>query len=632
MNQQLDMFVKGVGSELDIIVGILSALGSTVLVFVGYIAHDSGTMEIGAAVLLGSSAYLLLKRKVTSKKESSFSENTNLALIAHIIFFLSFAASLFLMNLSLFRPFIYFVLTSVCVAAVALGILTSTTKVQIYVLLVEIVMISLSLRFGLIYEFPGFFGTDPWVHWGIISDWLEANHITALAGERFTKYASFPVMHLNILFTNTITGLDPKNSYYLATVVLYATSGLVVFLLGQILHSSRVGLLAALLLSIDVFNISWGGLMVPTSLGPVFFVVVMWMVCKKVLTIVEKAILVLIFLTMVYLHPLVSLAMSIALTLFYMGTKLFGRLGERPPESAGTGLNLLILLWVGTIASWLVASASPSSTLFEGLVATFFITLSTGVEFVGGAFQASETQYGPLNRIGFLAFVGLIIVGSLSWLQYRNTNNKRLAVLLTAFGLALLTFVFPLFNINNLIPGRWLPYVSMLGVFPAAVGIMWLSSSFDGKIVQSWLTVAIVFVLSFFLINSVAVNTRGPFYGREYMESPFRNSFLDSELTAAETILELYQGKIKTDGFYTDNFVFGNSAEHDRFIKFPMLVVNQEVEGLAIVREYLYDHPLNLHKSIPQSSDAFLTGFKESGYSFIYNNGQVKAYLSRAPK
>ena len=93
--------------RLDIIGGIGGCLGGAVLAGAGYVAGEAGTLEIGVAVLVASAIYLLFRKRITGLSEPSLSAKTSLALVTHIVFFASFAASVYLAHSSLFRPPLY---------------------------------------------------------------------------------------------------------------------------------------------------------------------------------------------------------------------------------------------------------------------------------------------------------------------------------------------------------------------------------------------------------------------------------------------------------------------------------------------------------------------------------------------
>jgi len=612
--------------RLDIIGGIAGCLGGAGLAFIGYASGQPGTLEIGAAVLVASVLYLLLRNRIAGSSNPSLPANKSLTLIIHIIFFATFAVSIHLMHSSLFRPLLYFVLTSICVAVVAVGILSSGGKTQTWLLLLEILLISFSLRFGLLYELPGLYGVDPWIHSGLVEEWLGDGHISHLTEYRYTKYAGFPVMHLNIMVTRIVTLLNPKDSYYLSIGLFYVASIMFVFLLGRSLINTKTGLLAALLISIDIFHISWAALLIPNSLGIGIFAAMAWLIFKGTSNLPHAFILIVMSVALVFTHPIAALATAIALSLFFMANGVYKRLYKTGVEKMmNIGPNFVILFWVLIFGTWIYTSYSPDRSFFESVFGWLLTTLRTEVQFVGTAFEASVTPLGPLNRVGFLMLIGFIVIGSLFWLWREVISNKKVAIITGIFGLATITFVLPFFNIENLIPGRWLPFISVVGVVIAAEGVMALSRLFNGRIMKSLAMVLIIFLASMFMINSHGVNTLTPFYGRDYMQDPRRNAFFASELNAFETIAEIYDGPITVDRRAYNPLRYNIRVEQWRARLFDIEGGN---EGLIAIREYSYTHPV-IHRYNKEKYDYLLASFDGSGYNTIYDNGEVKAYLAR---
>lgn len=608
----------------DIIGSIGGCLGGAGLAILGYATEQTGTFEIGMVVLVASAIFLLFRKRMVNSSDPSLPANKSLALVIHIVFITSYALSIYAMHSSLFRPPVYFLLTSVSVAVVAVGILSTSGKNHTWPLLTEILLISFSLRFSLLYELPGLYGVDPWVHWTIIDDWLGTGHISPFTEIRFTKYVDFPVMHLNIMTMKLITFLGPKNSYYLAIGPFYVASTLFIFLLGQSLVNTRIGLLAALLISIDIFSISWGALLIPTSLGLGFFAAITWLIFKGTANPRHTLILIVLFVVLTLTHPLASLVTAIALTLYYIVNGLYRRRYQAGAENMNIRLNLVFLFWVIMLGNWAYSSVSPDRSFMSGVFLWLLTTLQTEVEFVGTAFSPSATPLGPLNRIGFLILIGLIVIGALFWLAQKVIGNRRLTVIITVFSLAAISFSLPFINIENLLTGRWLPFVSALGMIIAAEGVIALSRLLKGRILKSVGVVLILFLTATFMINSQAVNTLTPFYGEAYRQDPNRNAFFKSELNAAETITRIYDGRITTDGLYKES-LFDTRFGPERV---KSLDIDGENEGLVVIREYIYTHP-TIDRYDEEKYDRLLASFDGSGYSTIYDNGGVKAYLGR---
>lgn len=611
--------------RLHIIGGIGGCLGGALLAYLGYASGEPATLEIGAAILAASAIYLLFRGRIASSPNPSLPASKSLALILHIIFFATFAASIYLMDSSPFRPPLYFLLTSISVAAVAGGILSSSNnKFQTGLLLLEILLISFSLRYGLMYEFPGFYGTDPWWHSLVVEGWLNNGHIVAQLPTGYTSYADFPIMHLNIMGMRLITQLDPKDSLFLSIGLFYILSTLFVFLLGQRLINTKTGLLAALLISITSFHIGWGAWLIPTSLGIGIFAMLLWLIFKGNRNISSTLILIIMSFVLVFTHTIAAFATALALVFFLIASQVFKRLPGASGEQVNAGYSFLALFWVVMLTRWIYSFYSPSLSFFDAAFGWFVNALRVDVQYTGAAFEALATPQGTLNRVGFLMLIVFIVIGSLFWLSKGAISNKRAAIIIGAFGLSVVTFVLPFFNIENFIPGRWLPFIAVLGAVVIAEGILALSRLLNGGVMKSLLMVLIVFIFSMFMINSHGVNTRTPFYGKDYMQDPERYAFNESELTAVNSISEIYDGKITTDNEYR-KMPFEGRAGLERV---SSLSIEAENEGLVIIRKYIYTHQFAGGGSERESRD-LLDSFSSSGYNMIYNNGEVEAYLPR---
>lgn len=609
--------------RLDIIAGIMGSVGGAGLAFIGYITGQVGTLEIGVAVLVASAIYLLFRKRIASSSEPSLPAKKSLTLIIHIIFLVSFTVSIYLTHSSLFRPPLYFILISICVAAVAVGILTSGGKNQTWALLLEILLIAFSLRFGLLYEFPSLYGVDPWRHSAFVEDWLGAGHISHLTEYHYTEYAAFPVMHLNIMLTRIITLLNPKDSYYLSIGLYYVVSIMFIFLLGKSLINTKIGLLAALLISINMNHISWGVLLVPASFGIGIFAVISWLIFKGTSNLSHNLVLIVMYVAVVFTHSLPAFITAMTLSLLYIANRVYRRLYKIDTEIMNIRFSLVILFWIILFAAWISATYTSGQSYFESVIGPLFTTVQTELTFVGAAFEASETPLGPLNRMGFLIFISIIVIGSLSWLWYKAISNKKVAIIISIMGLAVIIFALPFFNISNLFTARWLPYVSILGAVVAAQGIMALSRLFSGNIMKSLGLVLILFTISMFMINSHAANTLAPFYGKDYVQDPDRGALFASELSALETFIEIYDGPITVDAPYIRVLKYGIRVGRERIRSFGITSNN---EGLIVVRKYSHTHPV-----IPGWNKAeyslLLASFEGSRYNTVYSNGEVKAYL-----
>lgn len=299
------MFKRAI-ERLDVMGGGIGSLAGAALAIGAYITGKSGTLEIGVAVSAASIIYLLFRKKIAGSTKPSITGSRPLTIILNIVFVSAFAASILIMQSSSYRPLSYFILTAVAIAAVAVEIISvnGDNKGQTGLILLKILLVAFSLRYGLLYESPGFYGVDSWWHAGWVEEWLRRGHIERNLPTGYAGYAEFPIMHLNVIAMRLISQIDPKASFFCAIGLFYIVSILFVFLLSQRLVNTKTGLLAALFLSFNLHHVSFGALLTPTSFGVSISAMMLWLSLKDKYGVANAAILILTSVVLILAHSL----------------------------------------------------------------------------------------------------------------------------------------------------------------------------------------------------------------------------------------------------------------------------------------------------------------------------------------
>lgn len=614
--------------RLDIIGGIVGCLVGAIGAYIAYTTGKSATLEIITVILIASIIYLLFRKKLSNSINPSLPSSKLFISILNIIFISSFMASIFLMHFSLHRPLLYFLLTSISMGAIAAEILTfNNTQNQTWLILLKILLISFSLRYGLLYEFPGLYGVDPWGHIRVVREWLNSGHIINQSSSYgYISYATFPIMHLNIIATKIITLLNLKDSLFYSIGLFYIFSILFVFLLGQRLVNTKAGLLAALIIGFNSFHIGWGAWLIPTSLGIGIFAMILWLIFKGTYTFCNQLILIILMSVLVLTHTFSTFVTLTVLVLLFIANKIYKRIPETKVKPINIRYNLVILFGIIMFTRWIYYFYYPSRSFFDAVFGWFIRDLGTKVQYTGTAFKASEFI---LNRMGFLMLISFTVIGSLFWFSPKVSNNQKISIIISTAGLSVVTFVFPYFNIKNLIPGRWLAFICTIGAIIIAEGILALSRLVNGKIKKSLLAISIVFIFSLFMINSNGVNIYTPFYGKDYHQDPVRYAFTQSELTAVNSISEMYDDKIITDHWYSSLPFLTQVGQ----TKIAYLNPKSKNEGLIVIRKYIYKHEFSYEYQgriyNEKLTEDYFVKFSSSMYNGIYSNGEVRAYLKR---
>lgn len=618
--------------KLDLIGSIVGCLIGVVAIFIGSIIKVNPVMEIGAAILVASFVYLFYRKKLSNLMDKTlFPPNKSLTLSLNIIFFIAFTSSIFIAHTNLHRPQLYFLLIAICVTAIATETLFSQGKIQIWFILVKIILVSVNLNGNLLYEFPGLYGVDPWVHMSLIETWANEGHIIAHAPMMASAsygYYNYPIFHLIVIVTKILTGLEFKESLFLSVGIFYVVaSSLFVFLISKNLLGIKGGLLAALLMITNMFYISWGAWLIPTSLGVVFFAIILYLIFvgrsdhRKLLLLITMV------LILVRAHTLSPFVIICALITIYLSKICYERVYKVDINKINIGFNFIIIFVVAMLSQWIYAFYTAGSrTFIDSVLSGLFQSVRTEIEFTGKAFSFSNTLdlgiLAPLNRVGFLISMALIVIGTLFWLNPSQISKKKIALISATVVLSIFTY-FPIaFGLKNLIAGRWPVFIYIVSAPIISQGVLLLSRYSKIKIAKLLFLVFLIFIYSMFMINQSAVNLHTPFYG-EYSLNPERNAYTQSELQAVDTISRIYNGSnVTTDNHYA-RLVFPVQIGYENIYMLDTKVKN---DGIIVLRNYVYIHPYDTIINYDELNQDFLLQFEGSEYNIIYDNRDVQAY------
>jgi len=327
---------------------------------------------------------------------------------------------------------------------------------------------------------------------------------------------------------------------------------------------------------------------------------------------------------MVFTHTLSSLVTLIALILILITQYTYGKLVKKPQEKINITALTLILLVIFTLALWTNAYYYPTMTFLDAVVGGLFNTLAQDLNLSGKMLQSPGAS--PLNRVWYHMFIGLTAIGTLSWVSVRMRNNLRMAFIAGTVLLALIVFLLPALNIKVFVTPRWVPFIITIGATLVAQAIMTIPSIVKWRMASLALTVMVIFALSMFSINSTVISSHSIL-----TKEATRREFLQSELTAADTISDKHDGVIFSDWEYI-NFIYAMRYNIKR-LDYLAPEIQEEDTDLFVVREFLRKHPELIpfdwrvagNPPLEEIYELF-TKFDSSDYNLVYNHSEVKAY------
>jgi len=574
--------------------------------------------ELGIALCLACAAYLLISNRLPQASLSfKFQIGKRGYLVLNIIFFGLFAYSTFTVLLhteSYLRPVEYFVAISVLVAILAAEIVAIPSgKSYAYFALVKIILIGVSLQWIPQAMFPSLTGVDVFGHSRAISVMLSQEHIPSSY-----PYAKMPLMSLALGVTSLVTGLDYKFSGMLTIGVFYLATSVFIFLITQRLFDTKTGLLSALMVIISDWVIGNGLWVIPNTMGIALSILLMYMIFRGERRTTFTSAILLMMAALIMTHSLGAFAFSIALAFAWLGTELYHQLYHRKSEIVN--ITMPVLFIVATLAYWMYVSGHIGHIAYSIQVA-FGLEEEMGYPGIVARLSPIARSELLLNRCGLLFFYFLSIIGILAALSRWLTNPERFSFTVAAAAISLAAFLGNPWGLTELIPQRFMAYSEIFLSLPAALGIVLLTNVLNKDRWKFLMLFGLTLTLSFFLITSPVSNRESPIYSQN---TAYRLSFTRSEVEAARTISQIYQGNVLLGLPYDSLFSLPTSGN---LIENLISRDFRKVKELVIIREYgikqvTYSGTLALKLDYDPR-----VVLKEQGFSRIYDCGTVSAFL-----
>jgi len=574
--------------------------------------------ELSATLICVSALYILFENRINSIPDViTLKVSSNNIIKFNIIFFFLIIFANLVFHSNLYRPEVYFIIIVICCALIAVDILYTNNFCYSFWVLFKIFIIAFVLRAHLLYEYPGFYGVDPWAHMFWVRLLQEFGSISIVTGLN-SGYP--PLFHIETLTSLLITSLNLKDSLFFSIGFMYCFIIFFIFLFAKNLTGLKIGLLSSLFIAINQFHIAWGAWLIPTSIGILILSILLYLIHSKINIRAGEILVILLTLMLLYVHTLSPLVIFIAafvyLIVSHLSTRLFA-FNSVLTINYKIGYFLVALLGISVVSRFLYSPYSSGRTFLEWALIPFLYTIKTSVEFKEGDIATFIPSDFPLNRIGFYLIVAFTIFGVLYWLKPRIRNREKIGLISTVIVLIIFSYGPALLQVANFVPQRWIVFALITAAPICASGIYQMSAIPRTKNKKMAMFLLIIVIFTFFSINSNTVNLHTPFYGK-LSEDASRDSLTESEMKAADTLLTLSDGKID---LVTDDY-YGFAFQYYEMEKFGgIFAVNPEkyIENenqITVTRAYFVHHN--------DISDNFENNVQSN---LIYNNHEVWASI-----
>lgn len=585
-------------------------------------------LTVGFLSFLACAGYLLLRRYLHPSAAISLDRiefGSRVHLTLNILFFVLLSYSILSINQELYiRSLGYFISTALMAAVVAVEILLiSSHKSGVYLTLFKIILIGLSITWSQILIFPSLVGVDSWYHQIVTSGMLDTGHIP-----EGLAYSKLPLFHLIIGETSLITGLDYKMAAMLSIGLLHVVlNSLFVFLMGRFIINTKVGLLAALLLMVASFHTWLGLFLIPMAIAAVLILPVLYLLFKlrKGNPALAISLSLLFMVVLIIAHALATMWLAILLFVVLIGFISYNRLYHEK-LTVPVSLTIAILFSVWMFGYWIYASGHIFSL-------AKFIKWGFSEELLGSdPFSGAVAQYilgvpfleHLFNNLGMFSFFAFSLIGCFYMMSRRSGTGYSFVIVIGGVAILTLGFISFLFGIEAL-GGRWLYLAQIMLAIPLSLALFLFCGVLNKWLTKVWVMSLSVFLLSFFMIMSPVANIDNNTFSPNTM---VRFAFTESELQAAATISNMWNGEIGGDRYYRLSvgseidakyinidgcFLTGDFTDCQDLL----VMIRQEIVESAF---QISTHPFKIHYDPCYN-------LTEQGFSHIYDNGSVSAFV-----
>lgn len=535
------------------------------------------------------------------------------------------------------RPFAYFILISLLAGIIAIEILCFDENSHVWIIILEIILLSANIRWGIFYEFPSLSGADAYWHAKMAQQIIGTGFVPSFE-ETGAKYSIYPIFHLTVAMTQKLTSLSLKDAIFYSIGLNAIISTIFIYLVGEKVASPKVGLLAVLLANISDDLITEGVVnFFPGTMVTCWFMLMLYLVLNEKFELKCRAILIVITCLTIITHQLNTFVAMFSLILLFLGVKVVRTIYHYPQRVRLT-ITYLLIFFVALFSYWSRPySPTTMSSFFGGILHEFKNALLTSefgyeeVVTVAVHFSQGSNALFHLNHLLVLFFT----IGGILWWVSSN-DNRKLSIALVVTVLYSLVYGIPALGVNMMITGRWIAVFFPLVAILAAVYIIRIVQLARPNYIRISIVFCIITLITFFAITTPYVNKDNPFYAEDRMH---RDQFTASEVSAISSLNAVYSGTIRTDGTYCSGvfrqFDINSSIQFFSKGYIGGNGIKEKKDSLIIIRDCIFEETVRVTDPEARWSPryvvdrGFLERFKSFDYNLVYSNGEVTAYISK---
>lgn len=437
-------------------------------------------------------------------------------------------------------------------------LLVENETISTTVVLLQLLGAAVIIRFSALFGTPGYTGVDIWTHVPVyISGIVETGSLSAIAE---TKYVMAPIYHL-LGATATIVFGSPRAGVFLSIGTLLALSFLFIYATTRLLLPARWAVLASALFVFSDQAVRWSIHLIPTSLGLVFFLAMIYSLTKLYET-PDLRLLGLVFLTalaVVFTHQVSTAVVLLVLAVAAVVSVLTAF--RQPGSSSGeyrfraVGLSGVFAATMGlTLLSWANTPFSGDFVFLWRMIDVLTATVTSEAGFLnlasggGGTGAAPAGETGVLGELvpviewfGFGVLLAVTVVGALVLLRRVDSEELVLTYLASFAGMFFVIYGLSLFGIRTFLPGRWIAFMHVLMVIMGAFGLYYVAQNSSPRVMM-----AVILIVSLGYPVTMATAEKATLDAPAFEDEYPRFAYTDAEIGAVDTIREYRPPTVST--------------------------------------------------------------------------------------
>lgn len=601
------------------------------LIVAGILRPSATYLLIGILLLLSCPFWLRIRNCFVIERVNERGHRGYFLILASTFFFLFSYSLIILYNRSMVyeRPIGFFVLISIMSGILALETSFLPSRKYSFLVLAQVIILGLGLSTSQMTLYPNVIGVDPWYHQSFVEAIINWGNIPP-----GVLYSALPMFHLSITIPMQVMDIDYKLASILSiSAILVVVNVLTTYCLGRHFFNEKVGLMAALLLTISNYHINMSLMPIPNYFGFILIIVLVYLLVKfwKDKPPALFGLVALLMSVIIMTHVLAAVFTTIVLLSWSIASIIFSKSGNgvTPKYILPITVAFLVVSFI-----WLTFTTGYGQILVDyiqsGLNIDYFSRVpDPTTEFMHDYLSKIPLEQRLFEQLGIYICSIFALIGYLYMVSKKRDDLSIYAFAMSGIAIVIIPFTSTIVGISVL-GERWFAFAQIMGAIPLTVAILSIIRLPKKKRVRTIALATLTIILTLAMILSPTANIDSPILSSHTSVKP---AYTTSELTAAIYALEHTNKAISSDWDFasrpTSVMITFAGIEPSRITPFDssLLTQNFSRDGRTIIiRDEISHNPIAIWGAtyrLDYDPGAVLSG---EGFNLVYSNTEVRMY------